>query len=174
MASFTPSGLWQILTALPELRDKEAAFRDAMDAIGMAYSLPDYAGVRTAEQQAQLIQWRDEAVAQGEPSYSVAPVGSTFHEYGAAFDITITKPTNPGDGDYATAAEVGQGVGLRPGYFFSPPDPFHFELDYPLATVELMFTTHASTVVAAATGIGAGGLALIIGGLWVLNTYRNK
>jgi hypothetical protein len=172
MASFTPAGLWQILTALPELKTKEAAFRDAMDKVGMAYSLPDYAGVRTEAQQAQLVAWRDAAVAQGEPWYPVAPPGSTYHEYGAAFDITITTPANPQDSDYAMAAEVGTGVGLNAGYFFDSPDPFHFELDYSIAQVQQMWTAHTATVVATTGGISVGVLALIGGGLWLLSRMR--
>lgn len=167
---FTPSGLWQILTALPELKDKETQFRAAMDQIGYAYDLPDYGGVRTEAQQKQLVQWRDEAVARGEPYYDVAPPGTGFHPYGGAFDITITTPANPTDNEYGTAAEVGVSVGLRPGYFFSRPDPFHFELDLPLETVKQMWAAHTTTVVAAAGGISAGVVALIVGGLYLLRS----
>lgn len=165
---FTPAGLWQIITSLPELRDKESAFRVAMDGVGMAYNLPEYAGVRTPAQQAQLVQWRDEAVAQGQRWYPVAAPGNTYHEYGAAFDITITTPANPGDAEYVLAAEVGTGVGLTAGYFFKRPDPFHFELPYPLTQVQQLWADHKVTVVATAGGISAGALALIGGGLFLL------
>lgn len=185
---FTPSGLWQIATALPELRDKESAFRTAMDAMGFTYSLPDYAGVRTEAQQAQLVAWRDQAVADARAAavkngtdpdaaakaayYEVAPPNTTYHEFGAAFDIQITTPDNPTDDDYANAAEIAQGVGLVPGYFFSTPDPFHFQLDYDLATVQQMWTDHTTTVVATVGGISAGAIALIVGGAWLLLSRR--
>ena len=166
---FTPAGLWQIFTALPELRDKEAAFRQAMGDAGYTYDLPDYAGVRTDAQTAQLIAWRDQAVADGEPTYRVAPAATSYHNRGAAFDIQITTPTGATSDDYQAAAEIGQGVGLNPGFYFpAPNDPFHFELPYDLATVSRMWSDYTTKVVAVTGGVSAGVLALIAGGLYLL------
>ena len=165
---FIPSGLFQLALALPDLKAKELQFRTTVDQAGMAYSIPDYGGVRTAAQQAQLVKWRDEAVAQGEPYYDVAPPDLTFHGVGAAFDVNLTKPSNPTDGDYATLAEIAVSVGLRPGYFFSKPDPYHFELDIPLETAKQMYQSHTTTVIETTGAVGGGALALLLVAGWLI------
>lgn len=165
---FTPAGLWQILTALPELKDKEGAFRTAMAAAGYQYDLPDFAGVRSAAQQQQLIAWRDEDVAAGGKSYAVAPVNTTYHQYGAAFDIKITQPADPQQSDYQAAADIAQSVGLDAGFYFTNRDPYHYQLPYDLPSVQQMWTEHTGTVEQVVGGISAGVLVVIGVGLWLL------
>lgn len=155
---FTPNGLSRLANVLPRLRDRELALRAAAAAKGIEYDFPDYAGLRTPTDTAQLIKWRDEAVAiarrdaeakrraqGGTPVqvklagdvaanrayYRVAPADASFHGVGSAFDIRIRKvpPGMTTDQAYKVLGAIAPSIGLRwGGTFSSPADPFHFEL----------------------------------------------
>lgn len=91
--------------------------------------------LRTPEFQAQLVKWRDDSVATGGAYYPVAPVGSSNHETGDAFDVDWNRA--PAGVSMAVfqkqIADFAPSIGLRAGYYFGggPPsrksDPFHFE-----------------------------------------------
>lgn len=115
---FVPRGLAQLDNALPELRAAELKLRAIAAAKGIEYDLPDYAGLRTPADTAQLIKWRNDAVAQARKTaeakrraqggtavqikdagdvaasrayYCVSPFEYGFHGIGGAFDIKIRK-----------------------------------------------------------------------------------
>lgn len=155
-----------LLGTLPELREKEAAFRAACAAAGIEYVIADFGGLRTDAIVRQLIAWRDEAVAAarklgGEAAakrawYPVATTAAGFHPVGGAFDIKITKHREKNlDAAYARAWDIGKRVGLRP---LGSYDPFHFELPYTRAVVADRFAAYlkaTAVTVAKATGGGA-------------------
>jgi hypothetical protein len=151
--AYTAEELGRLSGVLPELLEKERALRLEAATVGIVYVIPPFGGLRTERDQAQLLQWRADSVANarrdgfttsdgrflppGEAaataaSYPVAPIDQTFHAQGAAFDIRITAHNEAHDDSaYRRVAHIGRGLGLRPGYFFSKSDPFHFELPIP-------------------------------------------
>lgn len=168
MADYTAAESARLALCLPELRDAEARFRAACEAAGITYVIPEDGAFRSAVFQAALVKIRDAAVAAGAASYRVAPVGHSYHEAGAAFDIRLTNPPSssddPDDPDprYALAADIGEGVGLTPGFKFSPPpDIFHFQLPVDLATAQAEYA-NLTTKRVAVGGIALG-LAVLVG-----------
>ena len=98
--------------------------------------IPEYGGLRTMAQQAQLLQWEKDSVAAGGAPYPVAtPNANATHTTGDAFDVKVNVPMNglSVDQTYLAMAQYAPTLGLTPGYFFhgGPPnpgsDPFHFE-----------------------------------------------
>jgi hypothetical protein len=168
---FTPAGLDRLAGTLPELRDAELTLRAQAAELGIVYEIPAFGGLRTAAEQAQLVKWRDEAVARGEPSYPVAPAGASKHGAGGAFDLRIlrvgardTSRTSPDkdaalDAAYRQLADRADRAGLRAGYFFSRSDPFHFELPGTLAELARRWGVFAQ---------GAGGTVVALALLGVL------
>ena len=58
-----------------------------------------------------------------------APPGTSYHEYGRAFDITFIGPGfSAPDSWWSLAGEVGEWMGLRWGGRFKSPDRPHFEI----------------------------------------------
>lgn len=173
---FTPAGLDRLAGVLPELRAAELALRAYADRQGLVYELPRFGGLRTAAEQAQLVAWRDAAVARGEASYPVAPAGQSKHGVGAAFDLKLLRigtrdvaqlaPDRDAmlDAAYRALADRAPTFGLKAGYYFPRSDPFHFEL--PLSLGELSrrwtaFATSGAGTVAAVVLVGLlGGLVL--------------
>lgn len=102
---------------------------------GIKYHIANFGGARTEQIVAQLIRWRDEAVAAGEPWYRVSPFTVGKHARGAAFDIRIdeTPEGMTDDEAYAFLGKQAPQFGLIWGGRFrtsaSQPaaDPFHFE-----------------------------------------------
>lgn len=133
---FGATSMSRLSGALPQTIQAAVALERAVNEAGGDLTVPDYGGFRTFDQQAQLVRWRDEAVARGEPSYAVAPAGSSEHETGRAFDVHVVRPVTglTADQTYRWMADQAPRFGLRAGYWFGggPPslrsDPFHFEL----------------------------------------------
>lgn len=115
-----------------ELPDTIAAYNTLVGLAayeGITFHVADYGGLRDADTTAQLIAWRDQAVAAGEPSYRVAPYGHSYHDYGGAFDVVIDQATDDRDPLYDTLGALAPQAGLRWGGTFPPPsDRPHFEL----------------------------------------------
>jgi hypothetical protein len=150
---FTPDGASLLASALPELQAGELQLRPRAEALGIRYRIASV--VRTEAEQATLLATREAKIRTartsgytsaagrqyppGEPAataaslelLAVAPVGLSFHHYGAAFDLNVTDyPTARFtlEGAYRALADVTPGTGLRPGYYFQKPDRVHWEL----------------------------------------------
>lgn len=154
---FAPEGLNRLEGCLPELKAAELKLREIADSMNLVYRIPPFGGLRTDAEQAQLVEWRDQAVtraveearrkgqnvetARSQAWYPVADVRRSKHGVGAAFDIQIVRlqtgrdTTNSAphkdaelDAAYRKLADRASAAGLRAGYYFRSSDPFHFEL----------------------------------------------
>jgi hypothetical protein len=110
---------------------------------GITIGIADYGGLRDEATTAQLIAWRDEAVAQGgeDAYYPVAPYGESKHDYGGAFDVKIFAATVPDALDRVGALAPQCGLtwgGTWPGKAQDRP---HFELELTLDELRKDFTT---------------------------------
>jgi hypothetical protein len=167
MAALTLAERARLALALPPLIAAEAKLRTLAAAEGIEYTIPAYGGVRTEADQAQLVRWRDEAVAAGEPSYQVAPFGKSYHEVGAAFDTAITK--RPASMSLDTArtrlGRLGESIGLTWGGSWTPGnrDIFHFELKGTRASFLPAYAAvrAASPVLSAAQAAGVSGEGMV-------------
>lgn len=130
--------------SLPALQDAEAQlYAYAMGTLGIDYRIADFGAVRTEADTNLILQYRTDdynaAVKSGEiPANTplqtfrrIAPYGSSYHNYGAAFDALITNR-----GMYANDSAALQALknaapqfGLRSNVTNDPP---HFELAVPI------------------------------------------
>lgn len=138
------------------LTETQAAYNQLEDLAanhGIAFRIANFGAVRTLADTNQILGYRqadfNAAVRAGtiSPDTSlnkfrpIAPFGTSFHNYGAAFDLLIlqtpqgTAPDPNGDtpapGADAALRLLGSlapSLGLRWGGRFSNPDPRHFEL----------------------------------------------
>ena len=160
--AYSAAELGRLSGVLPELAAKEKALRAEAAKLGIVYVIPPFGGLRTERDQAQLLQWRSDSVETARRNgftgadgtfvrpgdaaataawYPVAPLGLGFHPQGAAFDIRITAHNEADDDSaYRRMALVGRRLGLRSGYFFQKPDPFHFELPVPYEAAKRRFS----------------------------------
>lgn len=131
------------------LPETQSAF-DALDAyartIGVSIGVANYGGLRTEADTNRILQYRvddynaarsagairaDTTLQQFRP---ISPFGSSYHNFGAAFDVNVkSRPSN------LTVAQVqaklgayAPTAGLRWGGKFTNADPPHFELAIPL------------------------------------------
>ena len=89
--------------ALPETVAAWNALESAAMAQGIAFTLNDFGGVRTPADTALILQYRetdyaaalaadtipaDTTISQFRP---IAPYGQSYHDYGAAFDVTAAR-----------------------------------------------------------------------------------
>ena len=136
---FATKGDKQLLWLLPGVQTAEKELRAFAASKGISYVIANFGGARTEQIVAQLIRWRDEAVAAGEKWYRVSPFKTGKHARGGAFDIRITG-TPPGmtkDQAYAVLGRQAPQYGLIwGGTFSSPSDPFHFESQQSLAKLD--------------------------------------
>lgn len=139
MAYLGPAELARVALLRPELLAKlRQLMTDAEAALGVKTYIPEYGGLRTVEDQARLVKFRDDTVKAGGTYYAVAPAGHSMHAYGAAFDIKIVGGGS--DAQYKRLGQLGEQLGLRWGGHFGEStghpekrDPFHFELPETLA-----------------------------------------
>jgi D-alanyl-D-alanine carboxypeptidase len=131
------------------LSELQAAYR-GLTAYGqqhlITFAVADFGGLRTLADTNRILTYRkndyeaalkrgaiqaDTTLNQFRP---IAPFGSSYHNYGAAFDILImSKPAGLTDYQAKKILAVGApGLGLRWGGTFSNPDTPHFELAIPL------------------------------------------
>lgn len=125
--------------ALPQLIAGLNQLRDRASALGITFDIADYGGVRTQADTVLIMAYRaaDYAAAVvADPSVSdtpinewrpIAPFGSSYHNYGAAFDVKITSA--PAGVSFNSALQqlkaLAPACGLRSTV---PNDPPHFEL----------------------------------------------
>ena len=158
------SGIKNTLTgALPQLIAAEAALRDYATSLGITYVIADYGGVRTQADTALILSYRAQdyaAAVAANPSVAnipidewrpIAPFGSSYHNFGGAFDIDIVSGPPDALNQLKNAAPQ---FGLRSEV---PNDPGHFELDLPLATVQGLWQAQGNTVPGISVEVGNGG-----------------
>lgn len=128
--------------ALPETIAAWNALTDAAAAQGITFTLNDFGGVRTQADTTLIEGYRQtdfqHAVATGQiPADTtlqqfrpIAPWGRSYHDYGAAFDISpVAYPASMGyTGAVKALGALAPSCGLRWGGTWSTPDPAHFEL----------------------------------------------
>lgn len=172
-----------ITDALPELRAAEAALRAKADALGIGYRIADFGGVRTLADTSLILGYRtaDYAVAVARnPSLAsvdindwrpIAPFGSSFHNYGAAFDVLITStPAGMTAAQALTRLKsLAPSVGLRSTV---PNDPPHFELPITLEEAKARWGKPAPVIDATTAGVSAGVILAAI--LVVLSLARRR
>lgn len=136
---YATTGDKQLLWLLPGVQEAEKKLRAFAASKGISYVIANFGGARTEQIVAQLIRWRDEAVAAGEPFYRVSPFKVGKHARGGAFDIRITG-TPAGmtkDAAYRVLGMQAPQYGLIWGGTFSEPaDPFHFESQQSIARLD--------------------------------------
>ncbi len=132
---------------LPELGAAWDALTQAAAAAGGTFTLNDYGGVRTQADTTQILGYRqtdyEAAVASGaippdttlQQFRPIAPWGHSYHDFGAAFDVTAHGITQ------AALGALAPSCGLRWGGTWSTPDPAHFELDISLAEARAKWDT---------------------------------
>lgn len=125
---------------LPELQDAESQlYAYATGVLGIDYRIANYGAFRNDADTAQILQYRQDdydAAVRANPALShtsintwrpIAPFGSSFHDYGAAFDVLIINR-----GSFPTAASALQALKAAASSFGLssnvPNDPPHFEL----------------------------------------------
>lgn len=126
---------------------------------GITIGVADFGGVRTLADTTRILGYRtddyqaalragtirpDTTLQQFRP---IAPFGSSFHNYGAAFDVRIiARPAAMTE--YAALRALGlyaPNIGLRWGGNFTNPDTPHFELAIPLSEAKARYTSFASS-----------------------------
>lgn len=139
MTTFLPAmvfGEGQLDYVLPGVRTAYEATRADAAAEGIVIAVANFGGARTSAIVEQLLAWRDEAVANGEPSYRVAPYGKTYHGYGGAVDFHVeSHPATMSESQaYARVGALARPHGLVWGGTFSAPaDIYHLQSQQTLA-----------------------------------------
>lgn len=192
----------RIDAALPELREAFGKLSEYAKSLGMTIHVLPTGGVRTEADTVLYKSYRaaDYAVAVAKnPGIAGIPIGqwrpianfgSSFHNYGAAFDIEFGSGGLPGTAGYVSEhdglygftrdfaleslGEYAQTIGMRWGGNFKAskttgPDPVHFELNMTLAEAKARWAAtgpHSPagfiTWTALAIALGFGFLILIL------------
>lgn len=157
------------MTTLAGVLPETAAAYDQLDAFarqhGIAIGVADFGGIRTQSDTTKILGYRSDdykaALSAGtirpdttlQQFRPIAPFGSSFHNYGAAFDVRVTaRPASMTE--YAALRALGlyaPNIGLRWGGNFTNPDPPHFELAIPLTEAKARYTSFASSGGASST-----------------------
>jgi D-alanyl-D-alanine carboxypeptidase-like protein len=139
--------------ALPETVAAFNALSDYAASQGMSVDVANFGGVRTLADTNQILGYRqadytaalnagqirpDTTLQQFRP---IAPFGSSFHNYGAAFDVIVSGRPSTLSYDQAVAllGRYAPSIGLRWGGLFRNPDPPHFELAITLADAQARY-----------------------------------
>lgn len=151
-----------LLGVLPELRAAEQRLRDLAFRAGLVYTVADFGGLRSQADTVRILKYRDDdyalylrKLAPGKTPIPknawrpIAPWGSSFHNYGAAFDVSMVRGTLAQLGALASAA------GLRWGGTFRNPDGPHFELPLTLAAAKARWEAQGNTVAPPRLGAAA-------------------
>jgi hypothetical protein len=146
---------------LPELAQAELQLRARAAARGIGYAIADLGGVRSQRDTVNAMTYRDNdyavyvaALKRKNPNAvpipklewrPIAPFGSSYHNFGAAFDVRIVARPVTVRTDAAAVEILGAiapTVGLRWGGMFPKRrrDPAHFELAIPLAEAAARWT----------------------------------
>lgn len=130
--------------------------------VGITFTIAPYGGLRTQSDTTKILGYRQDdynaALAAGtirpdttlQQFRPIAPFGSSYHNYGAAFDVWITStPQGTAPDSWTQApgfenarrvlAAFAPSIGLRWGGTFPNPDPPHFEVAVPLTVAQSMY-----------------------------------
>lgn len=124
---------------LPRLIDRMDVLAVRAATAGIGFEIAEFGALRTKEQVALLIRWRDEEVAKGHPYYRVSPWEKGKHPVGGAADVRVTQypAAMTRKEAYAKLGALAKEVGLVWGGTFPPPaDIYHFELPEPRSVLE--------------------------------------
>jgi hypothetical protein len=146
---------------MPELVIAHDALVAELERRGIRTKIANYGGLRSQADTTKILEYRaadyQHDVAAGLVSSSlpieqyrpIAPFGSSYHNYGAAFDLEITG-TPAGTSSYVALQLAGQlapQFGLRwgggPDFPANRKDPPHFELAIPLSEARRRYTLYA-------------------------------
>jgi hypothetical protein len=171
--------------ALPELVAAERKLASAAGTYGITYAIAKFGGVRSQADTVKALAYRD----QDYRSYviaaknagaviipidgawdhgklrKIAPFGSSYHNYGAAFDVrVVTKPaTMTVDQAIARLGALSSAAGLHWGASFG--DQWHFQWNVPIGTARSAWeTTGKAPGQSTVSIVGAIGIALL---LWI-------
>ena len=152
---------------LPQLQDAESRlYAYATGTLGIDYRIADFGALRTEADTNRILGYRQNdyaAAVRADPRVAsipinkwrpIAPFGSSYHNYGAAFDVLITN-----SGPYASADDALQALkAAAPSFGLSssvPNDPPHFELPIGLGDAQQLWTDYTT---------GGGGVNVRISG----------
>jgi hypothetical protein len=159
-----------ISNTLPELQAAEKKLRAAAAARGVEYVIADFGGLRSQADTTRILNYRaaDYAAAvKANPDTArtpitkwrpIAPFGQSYHNYGAAFDVLVTKHP-AGVNGYAVLGQLAPAAGLRwggsPEFTASGKvDTPHFELPISLASARIKWLGVPGGVVATGAQVG--------------------
>ena len=144
-----------IEATLPALQEGEQKLHEyANNVLGIDYQLAAYGAFRDEADTEEIMGYREDdyaAAVRVNPKVAqipintwrpIAPFGSSYHNYGAAFDVQITDKGNFESADTALSAlkAVASRFGLRSSV---PNDPPHFELPVSLADARRMWADYS-------------------------------
>ena len=141
-----------LANALPETVAAWNAMEAAAAARGVTFALNDFGGVRTQADTTLIEQYRqtdyNAALAKGtirpdttlNQFRAIAPWGHSYHDYGAAFDIS--PQSRPAGMSYDAAVQLLGSLAPACGLKWPLPstDPAHFELNVTLAAASAMWS----------------------------------
>lgn len=178
----------QLVGALPELQRADARLTALAGQQGITYTVADFGGVRSLSDTTRILEYRDTdyrayvdalrarnplAVPQAKERWRpISAFGLSFHNYGAAFDVTVTGyPVALGAaGALAVLQRLAPAAGLVSGVTFpTRRDPPHMQLPITLAEARRRFLALggvAGVPLSPAT-VGAG-IILVAGALFAL------
>lgn len=163
-----------VSTLLPEMQRAEKSLRTKAAAIGVTYAPAPFGVLRTLADTTKILGYRDNdyavyvrALKASNPGKApipkeqwrpIAPFGKSYHNYGAAVDLTITGRPNGWTVQRALAelGKIAPTCGLRwGGTFATKNDPPHFELAIPLSEAKRLYDARNKGAVAAAPTAGS-------------------
>lgn len=172
-----------LTNTLPELQQAEARLRAAAAARGISYVIADYGALRSQADTAKILQYRAQdyaAAVRVNPDTArtpitrwrpIAPFGSSYHNYGAAFDILVTGHP-PGVNGYSVLGALAPQLGLRwGGTNPTKVDPPHFELPISLTAARIKWLGPVGAAGATGRAIGvaaANNPVAVIAGVLIL------
>lgn len=157
------------MTTLAGVLPETAIAYNALDAYarsqGISIAVADFGGIRTQSDTTKILGYRqddynaalnagliapDTTLQQFRP---IAPFGSSYHNYGAAFDVKVVAwPSSMTQyGALKMLGAYAPSIGLRWGGTFTNPDSPHFELAITLADAKQRYTSYASSGGASST-----------------------
>lgn len=176
--------------ALPQLVDAENQLRQRANAMGITYDIADYGGVRTLADTILILGYRNDdyaAAIAADPSVAnipintwrpIAPFGSSYHNYGAAFDVRITSAPAGVSFDSALQElkDIAPSVGLSSDVANDPP---HFELPISLDDAKAAWSAQGNTapsisIVTAPNVAAASTFAVVLVAILALAYFRRR
>lgn len=183
-----------IAGALPSLITAYGLLQARAHAIGIDFDIADFGGVRTYADTVLIMGYRaaDYAVAVAhDPSLintpintwrPIAPFGQSMHNYGAAFDVKITKTPQGVSSDSALSQlkSIAPDVGLSSDV---PNDPPHFELPISLDDAKAQWEAQGNAdptdnpvlrVITPENAVAASSVAVVVGLILALAAARRR